>query len=94
MDDRLASRALQDELHTQNIDLLLREVSSFYLAVRMTYGEEQADQAAMDWIGIMEEIPQGSEETRRYARRITIRAAAHLAKKVCDGASISFRLGS
>lgn len=60
-----------------------REVSSFYQAVLMTYGQDEAMASVRDWLDIMESLESIPDQTIRYWRRVTILAAERLATRIC-----------
>ncbi len=60
-----------------------KEISSFYRAVLELHGKQQAQDAARDWIELMEAMTSPIDETIRYWRRVTIIAADRLASRIC-----------
>lgn len=61
-----------------------RELAAFYAAVTATYGQEQADLAALDWLKQMERADWPAQDRSLNWRSFTFVAATKLAERVCS----------
>jgi len=64
------------------MDMAQRELGAFLFAVSGSYGPEEADIAAQDWLDELNLLDCVSEPTPSDWRLVTITAAGHLAERV------------
>ncbi len=60
-----------------------REIAAFYTVVTATYGPEQAELAALDWLKEMERADLSAQDSFFNWRGFTYLAAVKLAERVC-----------
>lgn len=60
-----------------------REIGSFYQAVLLGYGADEANTAMKDWLDIAGHLEPLPDEPIRYWRQVTILAADRLASRIC-----------
>jgi hypothetical protein len=60
-----------------------KEMAAFYTAVTESYGPEQAELAALDWLREMEQTDWSMADGIPNLRNFTYMAAARLAERIC-----------
>jgi hypothetical protein len=76
------SGSFSNGLYTQQMHLAERELSAFVTAVRASYGPEEAEHSAEDWIEESELMDSPPRSEIRSWRAVTIAASARLASRV------------
>ncbi len=71
-----------DPTFASQMDMAQRELGAFIYAVSESYGPEEADIAAQDWLDELKLLDRIPEPTPRDWRLVTIAAAGRLAKRV------------
>jgi hypothetical protein len=71
-----------DSVYEEQTHLAESELSSFIAAVEASYGREQAELSAEDWLEESELIDSPPRSERRNWRAVTIAASARLASRV------------
>jgi len=71
-----------DLTFASQMDMAQRELGAFLYAVSESYGREEADVAAQDWLNELKLLDCLPEPTPRDWRLVTIAAAGHLSKRV------------
>jgi hypothetical protein len=76
------SESFSDWLYTDQLHLAERELSAFVAAVRASYGPEEAELSAEDWIEESELMDSSPRSEVRNWRAVTIAASTRLASRV------------
>jgi hypothetical protein len=76
------SESFSNWLYTEQMHLAERELSAFVAAVRASYGPEEAELSAEDWIEESELMDSSPRSEVRNWRAVTIAASARLAGRV------------
>jgi len=76
------SESFSNSLYTEQLHLAERELSAFIAAVGASYGPEQAELSAEDWIEESELMDSSPRSEIRNWRAVTIAASARLANRV------------
>jgi hypothetical protein len=76
------SESLSNSLYTDQMHLAERELSAFIAAVRASYGPEEAELSAEDWIEESELMDSSPRSEVRNWRAATIAASARLANRL------------
>jgi len=71
-----------DSIYEEQTHLAERELSSFIAAVKASYGPDQAQRSAEDWLEESELMDSPPRSEDRNWRAITIAASARLANRV------------
>jgi hypothetical protein len=71
-----------DRTFASQMDMAQRELGAFLYAVSESYGPEEADIAAQDWLEELKLLDCVPEPTPRDWRLVTIAAAGRLSKRV------------
>ena len=74
--------SFSNSLYTDQMHRAERELSAFIAAVRTSYGPEQAELSAEDWIAESELMDSPPRSEVRNWRAVTIAASARLASRV------------
>jgi len=74
---------------TEQAQLAERELNAFIAAVRTSYGSEQAELSAEDWLDESELIDSPPRSEPRDWRSVTIAASARLARRIIATAGSS-----
>ena len=82
------SESFSNSLYTDQMPLAERELSAFIAAVKASYGPEEAQLSADDWIAESELMDSSPGSEVRNWRAVTIAASVRLAKRVNDKASL------
>jgi len=82
------SELFSNSLYTDQLHLAERELSAFIAAVKASYGPEEAELSAEDWIAESELMDSSPRSEVRNWRAVTIAASARLAKRVNDRVSL------
>jgi len=83
------SESFSNSLYTDQLHLAERELSAFIAAVKASYGREQAELSAEDWIEESELMDSSPRSEVRNWRAVTIAASARLAVRVGRPAHLS-----
>jgi len=76
------SGSFSNSLYTDQLHLAERELSAFIAAVKASYGEEEAELSAEDWIAESELMDSSPRSELRNWRAVTIAASARLANRL------------
>jgi len=74
--------SFSDSIYEEQTHLAERELSSFIAAVKASYGPEQAQLSAEDWLEESELMDSPPRSEDRNWRAVTIAASARLANRV------------
>ena len=74
--------SFSNSLYTDQLHLAERELSAFIAAVRVSYGPEEAELSAEDWIEESELMDSSPRSEVRNWRAVTIAASARLANRL------------
>jgi hypothetical protein len=81
--------SFSDSIYEEQAHLAERELSSFIAAVKASYGPEQAEVSAEDWLEESELMDSPPRSEERNWRAVTIAASARLANRIpAGGASL------
>jgi len=83
------TQSFSNSLYTDQLRLAERELSAFIAAVRASYGPEQAELSAEDWIEESELMDSPPRSEVRNWRAVTIAASARLASRVSRPSHLS-----
>ena len=78
------SESFSNSLYTNQVHVAERELSAFIAAVKASYGPEESELSAEDWIAESELMDSSPRSETRNWRAVTIAASARLAKRVND----------
>jgi len=82
-------KSFSNSLYTDQLHLAERELSAFIAAVSASYGREQAELSAEDWIAESELMDSPPRSEVRNWRAVTIAASARLASRVSRPSHLS-----
>jgi len=83
------SKSFSNGLYTEQMHLAERELSAFVTAVRASYGPEEAELSAEDWIEESELMDRPPRSEIRSWHAVTIAASARLASQVSRPSHLS-----
>jgi hypothetical protein len=76
------TQSFSNSLYTDQMHLAERELSAFITSVRASYGPEEAERSAQDWIEESELMDSSPRSEVRNWRTITIAASVRLANRL------------
>ena len=83
------NESFSNSLYTDQLHLAERELSAFIAAVKASYGPEESELSAEDWIAESELMDSSPRSHVRSWRAVTIAAAARLASRVSRPSHLS-----
>jgi hypothetical protein len=83
------SESFSNSLYTDQVHSAERELAAFIAAVKASYGPEEAELSAEDWIEESELMDSSPRSEVRNWRAVTIAASARLASRVSRPSHLS-----